>query len=89
MMKRYRYFVAYVHNLSYCQDGDIELSRFDVYHSVLNNTVVSVSVPIITENDVRNAEKIIFEERVKRKASFVGLRIISFQFLGEFEEGDG
>jgi len=85
-MKQYRYFVAYGAN-DVCPDGAVSLSFSNLRspESILNNTIVSVEEPISTLGGVRAMEQVIADEVAGGCRSFVEVRIISFQLLGEFE----
>ncbi|MBI5153219.1 MAG: hypothetical protein HZA36_02050 [Parcubacteria group bacterium] len=85
-MKQYTYFVVYGANEQ--RKDAIILSIGDGYHgvqSVLNNTVVSVERPILTEEDVRKVEKDIATKLADGCRHWVTVKIISFQLLGKFE----
>ena len=85
-MKQYRYFVAY--GTDRHSDDAIKLGIGDyVVESVLDNTVISAQKPILSEEDVRNVEGIIGEKLAGGMRTYVNVKIISFQLLGEFEEG--
>ena len=84
-MKQYRYFVAYGAN-NHSRDGImLGIGEYGLVGSILNNTIVSVRKPILTDEDVRGMEQGIARELADGRRFCIVVKIISFQLLGEFE----